>query len=714
MVAMTSPDWLPAGWTVQYKVQKSGRKVRYYTNSKTGQKFYSKKDVIRYVKMGTSRCDMPRPINRRINRRSRNKHMQLLVKTDEYPEWLPNGWKVELKARNSGSRMGQNYKCYIDPSTGCRFYSKPQVFQYLKTVKHNDYTSKQKKTGTGLHSASNVPQYLKNTKRNSCTSKQKKIGVGMPATNVVVEKVVPNGLPPGWMLEIKIKKSTDENRRDRRDPYYTDPVSGYVFRSRKDVLRYLETGEISRYAFKPKKTGTNDQDSINNEISPPVAAKRQKLTQHTTRRRLFSGKGSSDMSGLALPEAEGSMKRIGEMLSVETRHTSSPTTEIVQEKHSLESATGCAETKENSEPSSSVIPKARGSKRKRGERASDETSHTSVPTTEILQEKHSLESATECAETKGNATECAETKGNSDPSNLVLPKARGSKRKQGERVSDENKPVSTPAAEILQENKLLENGIGNHSDRKTQNGSIKSKKKKELTFPQRSSKRLAGLEPELVANSGFSERALRVAARKSGESEAFPVLGLALDSVAHRASQQLEAQPEPELENNAFRGMEAPLDEDPSNKSKKPLQEDQAVPVRQPGNLEPEKVAEPQVCFPFGDFWSDPCLEFAFKTLTGAIPVEDNLEIQGYFQQLDTPLVKRDGGLTLPDFGLPSYFQSDVSSHFDAPETPVSRQQLPVNPSLLAPGNVSLSSYSGIGPQKPSLQVNKNDQSKVH
>lgn len=28
MVAKGSPDWLPSGWTVQYKVQKTGRKIR--------------------------------------------------------------------------------------------------------------------------------------------------------------------------------------------------------------------------------------------------------------------------------------------------------------------------------------------------------------------------------------------------------------------------------------------------------------------------------------------------------------------------------------------------------------------------------------------------------------------------------------------------------------------------------------------------------------
>lgn len=49
--------------------------------------------------------------------------------------------------------------------------------------------------------------------------------------------------------------------------FYIDPKTGYVFRSKKDVLRYLETGKISRHAFKPKEGGDNDQELITNKIS---------------------------------------------------------------------------------------------------------------------------------------------------------------------------------------------------------------------------------------------------------------------------------------------------------------------------------------------------------------------------------------------------------------------------------------------------------------
>jgi hypothetical protein len=38
--------------------------------------------------------------------------------------------------------------------------------------------------------------------------------------------------------------------------FYIDPISGYEFRSLKDVHRYLETGDIDQCAMKPKKGST--------------------------------------------------------------------------------------------------------------------------------------------------------------------------------------------------------------------------------------------------------------------------------------------------------------------------------------------------------------------------------------------------------------------------------------------------------------------------
>lgn len=46
--------------------------------------------------------------------------------------------------------------------------------------------------------------------------------------------------------------------------YYTDPVSGYVFLSQKDALRYLKSGDIRMCAMRPKK---RDELGFLNEAS---------------------------------------------------------------------------------------------------------------------------------------------------------------------------------------------------------------------------------------------------------------------------------------------------------------------------------------------------------------------------------------------------------------------------------------------------------------
>lgn len=42
---------------------------------------------------------------------------------------------------------------------------------------------------------------------------------------------------------------------------YIDPASGYVFHSKKDVLRYLESGDIDKCAMKPSRRQNQDEDN---------------------------------------------------------------------------------------------------------------------------------------------------------------------------------------------------------------------------------------------------------------------------------------------------------------------------------------------------------------------------------------------------------------------------------------------------------------------
>jgi len=234
--------------------------------------------------------------------------------------------------------------------------------------------------------------------------------------------------------------------------------------------------------------------------------------------------------------------------------------------------------------------------------------------------------------------------------------------------------------------------------------------KKELNLPCRSSKRVSGFELEIMANTISSEQALQNTSRENCESEATVPLVL-----ADGASQQLEAGLHMEFAHHASTIIDTPLLGDSSNKSEKPpAVEVQVVPEEQLQLPETEIMPEPQeLPFPFSDSWSDPCLEFAFKTLTGAIPVEDNLA-QGYFQEeLDISHTRRDSGLALPDFDSHNFFQNDITSHFDLPEKSETGHQPSMSSSLSTPGTVSLPSCSGIGSQ-PCLEGNKDLHGKVN
>ncbi|XP_010482573.1 PREDICTED: methyl-CpG-binding domain-containing protein 13-like isoform X2 [Camelina sativa] len=78
---------------------------------------------------------------------------------------------------------------------------------------------------------------------------------------VIVEKSAAKGLPEGWIKKLEITNRS--SRKIRRDPFFIDPKSGYIFQSFKDASRYVETGDIGHYARKVKESYTEDDDSGN-------------------------------------------------------------------------------------------------------------------------------------------------------------------------------------------------------------------------------------------------------------------------------------------------------------------------------------------------------------------------------------------------------------------------------------------------------------------
>jgi len=92
----------------------------------------------------------------------------------------------------------------------------------------------------------------------------------------------------------------------------------------------------------------------------------------------------------------------------------------------------------------------------------------------------------------------------------------------------------------------------------------------------------------------------------------------------------------------------------------------QYAPARDP--VLPTQAAMPEAADPsgfglslFGSSWSDPCIEFAFKTLTGDIPVvDDSPAVQDYF-----PLQHDLNKIAPPDYPAPSVDDTRNHAHVD-------------------------------------------------
>ncbi|XP_051129617.1 uncharacterized protein LOC127250385 [Andrographis paniculata] len=286
-----SSKWLPEGWIVEEKPRSSGSShgstYKIYIDPSSGKKFYSRNTVVQYLNT-ISHKHTPTVPNEVLDSGTPEKKDSIdctpqamdgddvdididhilyadenvgsaSVKTNNSSQWLPEGWTVEEKPRQRGS----SYKVYTELSSGKKFYSRPEVTRYLNAANHADNASVQKNTDKSGGSLTNA-----STRRISKTSSSRASTKKENSNNkMITSEITPaDDLPPGWIKEIRTSKSRN---KIRKDPFYTDPVSGYVFRSKLDALRYLETNDIHSCACKPFKRESDDLKLIGNDINSP-------------------------------------------------------------------------------------------------------------------------------------------------------------------------------------------------------------------------------------------------------------------------------------------------------------------------------------------------------------------------------------------------------------------------------------------------------------
>jgi hypothetical protein len=172
----------------------------------------------------------------------------------------------------------------------------------------------------------------------------------------------------------------------------------------------------------------------------------------------------------------------------------------------------------------------------------------------------------------------------------------------------------------------------------------------------------------------------------------------------------VEAENSTQLLHDSRTNAYSQIHEEPSKKNDQVAEGDLCTSV-QPPPFQTETLnhdnTELQFCESFMNSWSDPCLEFAFKTLTGVIPVVDNSAIQGGIQEPANCSDGRDDASALPDFGSSSFSQSDFSFHFDTGVKSTPGQQSSMSSSFPSPG---LQGCPSVDPQQQYSQFNNNFQ----
>ncbi|RVW73161.1 hypothetical protein CK203_057789 [Vitis vinifera] len=295
-------------------------------------------------------------------------------------------------------------------------------------------------------------------------------------------------------------------------------------------------------------------------------------------------------------------------------------------------------------------------------------------------------------------------------SSLYLSEAKGSEP-IGEK-SDDAKNVldSAPLVEPLAEKQPLENRAKVCGKRKTQPGLCNYRNKKSHDLPRRASKRLAGLEADVTPELKTTNRGSRVAAGHSGEIEAGIAEAEPKTKCSFQPSQKLEVLLESNSGKTPVEDLVPPEEQaekvEAENKDKEkhgcslslPLG-DGPIPIEHAGVAEDENKGagnpEPPHELPFGDSWTDPCIEFAIKTLTS-----DHLFIEDYFQQqLSSPHAQTNNG---SNFGLGNLQQTDFPfQQYDVAENPAPELQAPVQPTFLKDGNVNFPSSGETGGYQP-------------
>nr|CAH67925.1 OSIGBa0138E08-OSIGBa0161L23.6 [Oryza sativa] len=271
------PGWLPDGWIMEVYQGDDGTIYRYYTSPISGLTFTMKSEVLQYLFSGmderfleSKNCAADNQlINNSVYVSPTMTYMQMTH------EWLPKGWIIEVRA--GGKNMNKMYKFYVYPPAGVRLFSKEDVLLYI---------NKSEITGFDTNG--------------ECDTRTK--------DNILANvEFNPHSLPEGWVKEVVFRKT--KTGVIRKDPYFTDPVNNYSFRTRKSAMLYVQTGKVPKRAF-IQRTSVHDLYSFEKSADLHESLKKRlDFAARTNRksRRSLKSKNSS-LTEKSLSDEESSYK----------------------------------------------------------------------------------------------------------------------------------------------------------------------------------------------------------------------------------------------------------------------------------------------------------------------------------------------------------------------------------------------------------------------
>ncbi|GAB2273959.1 hypothetical protein Dimus_008729 [Dionaea muscipula] len=576
MPAEESTDWLPSDWKTKAEVR-HGRKIKFYVNMKSGLKCYSKPAVLRLLKSESIKTERSQSPSVHSKLSSGEKDDQDWKQT---PELLPGSWSMEWKIRKSGPKMGSKYRCYTEPSTGRKFYSKAEVSRYLMAKQQNTSSSVPNNEGISNFTSGNGPisscsDHKPLLEKPTVTRREEILN----GKKVVIETALDEDLPPGWTKEIRTKWTKGKMRRDS---FYINPTADYIFLSKVDALRYVESGQLSRLA-KKRKSGSIDGDSTGSKISPPSPNKK-KTTEGAARKCLFS-------AGEPMAKADRQSEKKGTLKAMDS--LASPSKDVSEEGDSVDGAIGKGSVDTSSQISKSKTRNQKQSKEPLSALRRQSSRLHAADKAETVVSSLPFEHAV-------GATRRTSPKARPVPSSGSIPhEFTGEEKYEQLDIHPPKEPAVPPAA-------------ADHSSGEP----VKTKSPRKRVKPQR-------------------------------------------DPINKESPSAIENNYREPVSSNVKPIQDHPVAEEPPASS-----------VDANGNEnESERPESPFCCTAI---WSDPCLEFAYKTLTGALPLDaldDNLAIQDYVDHQLRTSSQSNGNLNLnlnaSDIGASSCPSNDVWSELD-------------------------------------------------